>query len=115
IGHAFGGSIRPAAAPGHGKLSLVDHDGAGLFAYMVSPLLVVDHHALVIDRATLPSCLEVTATSPDGEIMGVRHRWLPAVEGVEFRLESPFAREGMRILENFLALVESREAPLCAA
>ena len=81
----------------HGKLSPVTHDGRGVFAGLPSPFAVTRYHSLAIERATLPDCLEVTATAEDGEIMGVRHREL-AVEGVQFHPESILTEHGHALL-----------------
>ncbi len=109
IGQAFGGRIVRARAVMHGKLSAVTHDGRGVFAGVPSPLTVTRYHSLAIERASLPSCLEVTASSDgDGEIMGVRHRNL-AVEGVQFHPEAILTEHGHELLRNFLA-ASAREA-----
>ena len=102
IGQAFGGRIVRARAVMHGKLSAVTHDGRGVFTGLPSPFSVTRYHSLAIERATLPSCLEVTATSEDGEIMGVRHREF-AVEGVQFHPEAILTEHGHALLSNFLA------------
>jgi para-aminobenzoate synthetase component 2 len=103
IGHAFGGVIRRAISPTHGKLSAIEHDGRGVFKGLDNPLNVVRYHSLVIDQQSLPNDLTVTAVAPDGEIMGVRHRtWL--VEGVQFHPESIFTDGGQRLLHNFLTM-----------
>jgi len=102
IGQAFGGRIVRAQRVMHGKLSAVTHDGRGVFTGLPSPFPVTRYHSLAIERATLPSCLEVTATSEDGEIMGVRHREL-AVEGVQFHPEAILTEHGHALLSNFLA------------
>ena len=102
IGQAFGGRIVRAQRVMHGKLSAVTHDGRGVFTGLPSPFSVTRYHSLAIERATLPSCLEVTATSEDGEIMGVRHREL-AVEGVQFHPEAILTEHGHALLSNFLA------------
>jgi para-aminobenzoate synthetase component II len=103
IGHAFGGVIRRAISPMHGKLSAIEHDGRGVFKGLDNPLNVVRYHSLVIDQQSLPNDLSVTAVAPDGEIMGVRHRtWL--VEGVQFHPESIFTDGGQRLLHNFLTM-----------
>ena len=83
IGQAFGGNIVRAGKVMHGKLSTVSHRSEGVFAGLANPLTATRYHSLVIERASLPACLEITAESEDGEIMGVRHRDL-AVEGVQF-------------------------------
>ena len=101
IGQAFGGRIIRARKLYHGKTSQITHDGKGVFAGMPNPFTATRYHSLVIEAATCPEDLEVTAWSEDGEIMGVRHRKL-AVEGVQFHPESIATEGGMRILENFL-------------
>ena len=85
----------------HGKLSPVTHDGKGVFAGIPSPLTVTRYHSLAIEQQSLPACLEVTARSDDGEIMGVRHRSLP-VEGVQFHPEAILTEHGHDLLRNFL-------------
>jgi anthranilate synthase component 2 len=102
IGQAFGGRIVRAQRVMHGKLSAVTHDGRGVFTGLPSPFSVTRYHSLAIERATIPPCLEVTATSEDGEIMGVRHREL-AVEGVQFHPEAILTEHGHALLANFLA------------
>jgi anthranilate synthase component 2 len=101
IGQAFGGRIVRAQRVMHGKLSAVAHDGRGVFNGVPSPLTVTRYHSLAIERATLPPDLEVSATSEDGEIMGVRHRTL-AVEGVQFHPEAILTEHGHALLRNFL-------------
>ncbi len=101
IGQAFGGRIVRAQRVMHGKLSPVTHDGRGVFAGIPAPFAVTRYHSLVIERASLPGGLVVTATSDDGEIMGVRHRE-HAVEGVQFHPEAILTEHGKRLLANFL-------------
>jgi anthranilate synthase component 2 len=101
IGQAFGGRIVRAVRVMHGKLSAVTHRGHGVFEGLESPLTATRYHSLVIERASLPSCLEITAESEDGEIMGVRHRQL-AVEGVQFHPEAILTQQGHELLANFL-------------
>jgi anthranilate synthase component II len=101
IGAALGGRIIRAAVPMHGKTSRVEHDGQGVFEALPQNFTVVRYHSLVIERATLPADLLVTATSNDGEIMGVRHRNLP-IEGVQFHPESILSEHGHAMLRNFL-------------
>jgi anthranilate synthase component II len=101
IGQAFGGRIVRAQRVMHGKVSAVAHDGRGVFTTVPAPLAVTRYHSLAIERATLPPDLEVTATSEDGEIMGVRHRAL-AVEGVQFHPEAILTEHGHALLRNFL-------------
>jgi anthranilate synthase component 2 len=101
IGQAFGGRIVHAKELMHGKTSAIKHTGDGVFRSLPSPLQATRYHSLVIERETLPDCLEVTAWSDDGEIMGVRHRSLP-VEGVQFHPESILTEHGHELLRNFL-------------
>ena len=106
IGQAFGGRIVRAGCVMHGKTSAVHHRGQGVFADLPNPFTVVRYHSLVIEKATVPECLEITACTetPDGElveIMGVRHRTLP-VEGVQFHPESILTEHGHALLRNFL-------------
>jgi anthranilate synthase component 2 len=101
IGQAFGGRIVRASRVMHGKLSRVTHRGDGVFQGLASPLTATRYHSLVIERSSLPSCLEVTAESEDDEIMGVRHREL-RVEGVQFHPEAILTEQGHELLANFL-------------
>jgi anthranilate synthase component 2 len=101
IGQAFGGRIVRAQRVMHGKLSPVTHDGRGVFTGIPAPFAVTRYHSLVIDRTSLPAILAVTATSDDGEIMGVRHRE-HAVAGVQFHPEAILTEHGKRLLANFL-------------
>jgi len=101
IGQAFGGRIVRAMRVMHGKLSQVTHSGEGVFEGLPSPLTATRYHSLVIERASVPSCLEVSAESDDGEIMGVRHREL-TVEGVQFHPEAILTQQGHELLANFL-------------
>ena len=102
IGQAFGGNIVRARHVMHGKVSPVAHDGRGVFTGLPSPLTATRYHSLAIERARMPACLEVTATSDDGEVMGVRHREWP-VEGVQFHPEAILTEHGHALLRNFLA------------
>jgi anthranilate synthase component 2 len=101
IGQAFGGRIGRARRVMHGKVSPVTHDGRGVFAGLPSPFSVTRYHSLAIEPATMPACLEVTATADDGEVMGVRHREY-AVEGVQFHPEAILTEHGHALLRNFL-------------
>ncbi|HEV8375823.1 MAG TPA: aminodeoxychorismate/anthranilate synthase component II [Candidatus Polarisedimenticolia bacterium] len=101
IGEAFGGRVVRAGAIFHGKTSEIHHDGRTLFRGIPSPFTATRYHSLVIDPGSLPDCLEVSARTEDGVIMGVRHRSLD-VEGVQFHPESILTREGMQLLKNFL-------------
>ena len=101
IGQAFGGKIVRAARLMHGKTSPIHHDGRGVFAGLPSPFEATRYHSLLVDRATLPGCLEVSAWTEEGEIMGLRHTSL-AVEGVQFHPESILTTSGMALLKNWL-------------
>jgi anthranilate synthase component 2 len=101
IGQAFGGRIVHARELMHGKTSAIEHKGTGVFHSLPNPLQATRYHSLVIERDTLPECLEVTAWSADGEIMGVRHKSLP-VEGVQFHPESILTERGHELLRNFI-------------
>jgi anthranilate synthase/aminodeoxychorismate synthase-like glutamine amidotransferase len=107
IGQAFGGRIVRARSIMHGKVSQIEHDGRGLFKDVPSPFEATRYHSLVIEPSSLPACLEVTARTADGEIMGVRHRTLP-IEGVQFHPESIMTGQGKAILGNFLAHCRAR-------
>jgi anthranilate synthase component 2 len=101
IGDAFGGEVVHAKTMMHGKLSAIHHAGQGVFKGLPNPLTATRYHSLAIRRETLPDCLEVTAWTDDGEIMGVRHKTL-AVEGVQFHPESIMTERGHDLLRNFL-------------
>ena len=101
IGAALGGKIVRARVPMHGKTSTIEHDSAGVFKALPQDFTIVRYHSLVIERASLPAELIVTATSNDGEIMGVRHKTLP-IEGVQFHPESILSEHGHAMLRNFL-------------
>ena len=102
IGQAFGGKIVHAKQLMHGKTSEIHHKDVGVFAGLPSPFTATRYHSLVIERESIPDCLEITAWTDDGEIMGVRHKTL-AVEGVQFHPESILTEHGHAMLENFLA------------
>ena len=101
IGAAFGGNVVRAARVMHGKTDAVTHTATGVFRDLPSPFVVTRYHSLAIERASLPDCLDVTAWTDDGEIMGVRHRTLD-VEGVQFHPEAILTEHGHRLLSNFL-------------
>ena len=101
IGQAFGGKVGRAHQVMHGKVSRIRHDGRGVFAGLPQDFIATRYHSLVIERASLPAALEVSAESEDGEIMGVRHRSLQ-VEGVQFHPEALLTEHGHRMLENFV-------------
>jgi anthranilate synthase component 2 len=101
IGHAFGGKIVHAREVMHGKVSHIHHNSGGVFAKLPSPFQATRYHSLVIERASMPLCLEITAWTEDDEIMGVRHKTLP-VEGVQFHPESILTEHGHALLATFL-------------
>ena len=101
IGQAFGGKIVHAKQLMHGKTSAIRHNDTGVFRGLPNPFQATRYHSLVIERASLPDCLEITAWTDDGEIMGVRHKTL-AVEGVQFHPESILTECGHDLLRNFL-------------
>jgi anthranilate synthase component II len=101
IGAAFGGKVIRAQQVMHGKTSPIEHTGVGVFNNLPSPYTVIRYHSLAIARDSLPDCLEVTAWTADGEIMGVRHKSYP-VEGVQFHPESILSEHGHALLQNFL-------------
>ena len=101
IGQAFGGNVVRAGRLMHGKTSPVRHDGRGVFENMPNPFQAIRYHSLLIERDSLPDCLEISAETAEGEIMGVRHKTLP-VEGVQFHPESILTEQGKRILANFI-------------
>jgi anthranilate synthase component 2 len=101
IGQAFGGRVIHAKQLMHGKTSPIFHHNTGVFRGLPSPFTATRYHSLVVERSTLPDCLEVTAWTEDGEIMGIRHRTL-AIEGIQFHPESILSEYGHQMLENFL-------------
>jgi len=101
IGQAFGGKVVRARQVMHGKVSRIRHDGRGVFAELENDFVATRYHSLVVERESLPACLEVSAQSEDGEIMGLRHRSLP-VEGVQFHPEALLTEHGHRLLQNFI-------------
>ncbi|HET6974234.1 MAG TPA: aminodeoxychorismate/anthranilate synthase component II [Pyrinomonadaceae bacterium] len=103
IGQAFGGRVIRAPELMHGKASEVRHDGKTIFAGIDDPLLAGRYHSLIVEKESLPSCLEVSAHTADDIIMGLRHRELK-VEGVQFHPESILTSEGKKLLANFLTL-----------
>ena len=103
IGQAFGGKVVHAKKIMHGKTSMVSHENEGVFSGLPSPYQVTRYHSLVVERESLPDCLEVTAWTDDGEIMGVRHKEL-LVEGVQFHPESILTDHGHALLDNFLKI-----------
>ncbi len=108
IGEAFGATLRRAPRPEHGTAWDVEHDGRTVFAGLSRPLQAGRYHSLVLERETLPDCLELSAVASDGMVMGIRHREL-AIEGVQFHPESVLTPEGRCLLRNFLEM----EVPPC--
>jgi anthranilate synthase/aminodeoxychorismate synthase-like glutamine amidotransferase len=102
IGQVYGGKVVAAPTLMHGKTSSVHHDGKGIFAGLPDPFVATRYHSLVVEPGSVPDVLEVTATTPDGVVMGLRHRTLP-VEGVQFHPESILTPSGPSLLSNFLA------------
>ena len=103
IGAVYGGRVVRAPQPVHGKTALVTHDGGGLFAGLPNPFAAMRYHSLIVERATLPGCLAITAETPDSLIMALRHREHP-VYGVQFHPESILTAAGKDLLRNFLEL-----------
>jgi anthranilate synthase/aminodeoxychorismate synthase-like glutamine amidotransferase len=103
IGEVFGGKIVAAPRLLHGKTSQIRHNGSGVFAHLPNPFTATRYHSLIVSPDSVPDCLEVTAQTSEGEIMGLRHRDFP-VHGVQFHPESILTAEGKKLLANFVAL-----------
>ncbi len=103
IGEVFGGKIAAAPRLLHGKTSQIQHNGSGVFANLPNPFTATRYHSLIVSPDSVPDCLEVTAQTSEGEIMGLRHRDFP-VHGVQFHPESILTAEGKKLLANFVAL-----------
>jgi anthranilate synthase/aminodeoxychorismate synthase-like glutamine amidotransferase len=103
IGQIFGGKVIRAPRQMHGKLSPIKHTGRGIFRDLPSPFTATRYHSLLVERSSLPDCLEITAETAEGEIMGLQHKQF-SVHGVQFHPESIATEGGMKILKNFLAL-----------
>lgn len=101
IGEAFGGKIIQAESLFHGKSSEIRHDGKSIFRNVKNPFRGGRYHSLIVDKASLPDCFEISAETADGVLMGIRHKDYP-VEGVQFHPESILTEDGMKIIENFL-------------
>ena len=108
IGHAFGGRVVRAGRIMHGKTSPILNDGRTIFKGLPSPFPAGRYHSLIVERESLPDCLEVSAETEEGEIMGLRHREWP-VEGIQFHPESILTPSGKRIIRNFLQLIDRKE------
>jgi len=105
IGQAFGGKITRCHEIVHGKMGTMHHTGQGVFANLPSPFKATRYHSLIVERATLPDCLEITAELEDGTIMGLQHKTLP-IHGVQFHPESIASEHGHVLLQNFLDTVK---------
>ena len=103
IGQAFGGLIVRAERLMHGKTSMIEHDGLSIYGGVPSPFEATRYHSLVVERSTLPDCLEISAETREGEIMGLRHKEYP-VEGIQFHPESIMTKVGHDLLRNFLEM-----------
>ncbi|MBO6896591.1 MAG: aminodeoxychorismate/anthranilate synthase component II [Shimia sp.] len=108
IGQHFGGDVVRCHEIVHGKMGTMKHTGKGLFAGLPSPFEATRYHSLVVDRATLPNCLEITAELDDGTIMGLQHKELP-IHGVQFHPESIASEHGHALLKNFLDMMPAKE------
>ncbi|HWL58105.1 MAG TPA: aminodeoxychorismate/anthranilate synthase component II [Paracoccus sp. (in: a-proteobacteria)] len=109
IGEAFGGKVVRADRIVHGKTDAISHDGTGVFTGLPSPLTATRYHSLTVEPESLPDCLRVTATAPDGTIMGLAHKTLP-VEGVQFHPESIASEYGHEMIRNFLRRCSNLES-----
>ena len=105
IGHAFGGEVVRAQRIMHGKTSTVINDGRTIFKGLPNPFVAGRYHSLIVERNSLPDCLEISAETEEGEIMGIRHKEYP-VEGVQFHPESVLTPNGKRVLKNFLSMLD---------
>jgi len=114
IGQAFGGHVIRAPLPVHGKTAAIHHENQDIFANLPTPFTATRYHSLIIERATLPDCLKITAWLEDGLIMGLSHKTLP-IHGTQFHPESIATTHGHEILENFLAITRRHHAPKLAA
>ena len=101
MAETFGGQVVRAPAVMHGKTSMIDHDGRGVFRGLSKPLKATRYHSLIVERSSVPESMEITASSDDGMVMGLRHRELP-MEGVQFHPESVLTDKGRAMLRNFL-------------
>jgi anthranilate synthase/aminodeoxychorismate synthase-like glutamine amidotransferase len=102
LGYAFGGKVVRAKRLMHGKVSPILHDGKTLFSKLPKPFSATRYHSLLVERSSLPACFEISAWTQEGEIMGLRHKKIPALEGVQFHPESILTAEGKKLLANFL-------------
>jgi anthranilate synthase/aminodeoxychorismate synthase-like glutamine amidotransferase len=107
IGYAYGAKVVRAQRIMHGKTSTVVNDGRTIFKRLPNPFVAGRYHSLIVERKSLPDCLEISAETEEGEIMGIRHKEYP-VEGVQFHPESVLTPNGKRILKNFLTMLDER-------
>jgi len=110
IGQAYGGKVVRAPVCMHGKTSMIHHQGKGVFKGLPNPFEATRYHSLIVDRASLPDCFEVTAETDDGLIMGLQHKTLP-LHGVQFHPESIATQNGHALLKNFLEIAERAVEP----
>jgi len=103
IGYSYGGIVKRASEIKHGKSSLIHHDGRGVFAGLPNPFSAIRYHSLALEKASLPDCLELSAWTSNGTVMGIRHRQF-SVEGIQFHPESIMTTEGKALLTNFLKM-----------
>lgn len=108
IGQAFGATVVRGTEPMHGKISVVNHDGQGVYQGVKTPLKVTRYHSLVVDRSTLPSCLVVSCETGDGVIMGLRHKEY-LIEGIQFHPEAELTEAGHDLLQNFIKMCRDRK------
>jgi para-aminobenzoate synthetase component 2 len=106
IGEVFGGKIVRAKEPVHGKVHAIKHRGEGLFRHLPSPLQVTRYHSLIIEKSSLPACLQITAETAAGEIMAIRHKQY-MIEGVQFHPEAILTQMGLEMMQNFLTEAKS--------
>lgn len=104
LGFAYGGKIVRASQPMHGKTSPIHHDSQYLYSGLPQPFTATRYHSLLVERSSLPACLEVTSWTDTDEIMGLRHKSIPALEGVQFHPESIMTEQGKSLLANFIAM-----------
>ena len=108
IGYAFGGNVVRAERLMHGKTSPIHNDGKTIFTELPNPFIAGRYHSLIVEKSTFPACLEISAETEEGEIMGIRHRKYP-VEGIQFHPESILTPNGKRIIRNFLEVIVKKE------
>ena len=112
IAQVFGGKIIKASEPVHGKVHEITHNDKGVFKNLNNPLRVTRYHSLIVERESLPNCLEITAFGPEGEIMGLKHRNY-LIEGVQFHPEAILTEQGLELLENFLKEAKNYRRDKC--